>query len=145
MTRKALVNRPEDPRTTQLRKELDELRALDAKKCREAESKIADLTARLRLRETENARKAESQKDITQLHAQVQELREKLQLREKDLLLERQRSDALRQQQAVYQQTLSTRVRELESPSIGTSQSMSTNQSREAKLVKLPKWMRFGL
>ena len=145
MTRKALVNRPEDPRTTQLRKELDELRALDAKKSREAESKIADLTARLRLRETENARKAESQKDITQLHAQVQELREKLQLREKDLLLERQRSDALRQQQAVYQQTLSTRVRELESPSIGTSQSMSTNQSREAKLVKLPKWMRFGL
>ena len=53
--------------------------------------------------------------------------------------------EALRQQQAVYQQTLSARVRELESPSIGTSQSMSTNQSREAKLVKLPKWMRFGL
>ena len=145
MTRKALVNRPEDPRTAQLRRELDELRALDAKKSREAEAKIADLTARLRLRETENARRTESQKDITQLQAQVQELREKLQLREKDLLLERQRSEALRQQQAVYQQTLSARVRELESPSIGTSQSMSTNQSREAKLVKLPKWMRFGL
>ena len=145
MTRKALVNRPEDPRTAQLRRELDELRALDAKKSREAEAKIADLTARLRLRETENARRTESQKDVTQLLAQVQELREKLQLREKDLLLERQRSEALRQQQAVYQQTLSARVRELESPSIGTSQSMSTNQSREAKLVKLPKWMRFGL
>ena len=145
MTRKALVNRPEDPRTAQLRRELDELRVLDAKKSREAEAKIADLTARLRLRETENARRTESQKDITQLQAQVQELREKLQLREKDLLLERQRSEALRQQQAVYQQTLSARVRELESPSIGTSQSMSTNQSREAKLVKLPKWMRFGL
>lgn len=145
MTRKALVNRPEDPRTAQLRRELDELRALDAKKSREAEAKIADLTARLRLRETENARRTESQKDITQLQAQVQELREKLQLREKDLLLERQRSESLRQQQAVYQQTLSARVRELESPSIGTSQSMATNQSREAKLVKLPKWMRFGL
>ena len=144
MTRKALVNRPEDPRTTQLRKEVDELRRLDAKKSLDAEMKIRDLSDKLRLREAELARKNESQKDITQLQAQVQELRERLQLREKELLTERQRSDMLRQQQAVYQQTLSTRVRELESPSIGTTQSLSTNQSREAKLVKLPKWMRFG-
>lgn len=144
MTRKALVNRPEDPRTTQLRKEVDELRRLDARKSLDAEMKIRDLSDKLRLREAELARKNESQKDITQLQAQVQELRERLQLREKELLTERQRSDMLRQQQAVYQQTLSTRVRELESPSIGTTQSLSTNQSREAKLVKLPKWMRFG-
>ena len=144
MTRKALVNRPEDPRTTQLRKEVDELRRLDAKKSLDAETKIRDLMDKLRLKEAELARKTESQKDITQLQAQVQEFREKLQLREKELLVERQRSDTLRQQQAVYQQTLSTRVRELESPSIGTTQSLSTNQSREAKLVKLPKWMRFG-
>ena len=144
MTRKALVNRPEDPRTTQLRKEVDELRRLDAKKSLDAEMRIRDLTDSLRLKEAELARKTESQKDITQLQAQLQEFREKLQLREKELLVERQRSDTLRQQQAVYQQTLSTRVRELESPSIGTTQSLSTNQSREAKLVKLPKWMRFG-
>lgn len=144
MTRKALVNRPEDPRTTQLRKEVDELRRLDARKSLDAEMKIRDLSDKLRLREAELARKNESQKDITQLQAQVQELRERLQLREKELLTERQRTDMLRQQQAVYQQTLSTRVRELESPSIGTTQSLSTNQSREAKLVKLPKWMRFG-
>lgn len=144
MTRKALVNRPEDPRTTQLRKEVDELRRLDAKKSLDAEMRIRDLTDKLRLKEAELARKTESQKDVTQLQSQLQEVREKLQLREKELLVERQRSDALRQQQAVYQQTLSTRVRELESPSIGTTQSLSTNQSREAKLVKLPKWMRFG-
>ncbi len=144
MTRKALVNRPEDPRTAQLRKELDELRMLDAKKSREAESKIADLTARLRLREAENARRTESQKDVTQLHAEVQDLRQKLQLREKELMVERQRAESLRQQQAVNQQTLLARLSALESPSIGTSQSLATNQSREAKLVKLPKWMRFG-
>lgn len=144
MTRKALVNRPEDPRTTQLRKEVDELRRLDAKKSLDAEMRIRDLTDKLRLKEAELARKTESQKDVTQLQSQLQEVREKLQLREKELLVERQRSDTLRQQQAVYQQTLSTRVRELESPSIGTTQSLSTNQSREAKLVKLPKWMRFG-
>lgn len=145
MTRKALVNRPEDPRTAQLRKELDELRMLDAKKSREAESKIADLTARLRLREAENARRTESQKDITQLNAEVHDLRQKLQLREKELMVERQRAESLRQQQAVNQQTLLARLSALESPSIGTSQSLATNQSREAKLVKLPKWMRFGL
>lgn len=145
MTRKALVNRPEDPRTAQLRKELDELRMLDAKKSREAESKIADLTARLRLREAENARRTESQKDVTQLNAEVHDLRQKLQLREKELMVERQRAESLRQQQAVNQQTLLARLSALESPSIGTSQSLATNQSREAKLVKLPKWMRFGL
>lgn len=145
MTRKALVNRPEDPRTAQLRKELDELRMLDAKKSREAESKIADLTARLRLREAENARRTESQKDVTQLNAEVHDLRQKLQLREKELMVERQRTESLRQQQAVNQQTLLARLSALESPSIGTSQSLATNQSREAKLVKLPKWMRFGL
>lgn len=144
MTRKALVNRPEDPRTTQLRKEVDELRRLDAKKSIDAEARIRDLNERLRLKEAELARKTESQMDITQLQAQLQEMREKLQIREKELLVERERSETLRQQQAVYQQTLSTRVRELESPSIGTTQSLSTNQSREAKLVKLPKWMRFG-
>ena len=30
----------------------------------------------------------------------------------------------------------------LESPSIGTVGSVETNQSREAKLVRLPSWMR---
>ena len=34
------------------------------------------------------------------------------------------------------------RLAVLESPSIGTAQTMSTNQSREAKMVKLPGWMR---
>ena len=29
-------------------------------------------------------------------------------------------------------------------PSIGTVQSMSTNQTREAKMVKIPSWMRLG-
>ena len=36
------------------------------------------------------------------------------------------------------------RLAQLESPSIGTARTMSTNQSREAKLVKLPSWMRLG-
>lgn len=144
MTKKALVNRPEDPRTAQLRNELDELRRLDARKSMDAEAKIAELTERLRLRDAEAARRAEKLKDAAQLNAEIADLKARLQAREKELLAERQRAEALRQQQAMSQQTLMARLASLESPSIGTSQTMSTNQSREAKLVKLPRWMRFG-
>lgn len=144
MTRKALVNRPEDPRTIQLRKELDELRRLDAKKCYDAEVKIAELTEKLRLRQVEAARREEHLKDVTQLQAEISELRQRVQLREKELLMERQRTETLRQQQAMNQQALMTRLASLESTSIGTPQTLSTNQSREAKQVKIPRWMRIG-
>lgn len=65
-----------------------------------------------------------------------------LQLREKELLTERQQHESMRQQQALNQQSMMARLAALESPSIGTTQTMETNQSREAKLVKLPSWMR---
>jgi chromosome segregation ATPase len=145
MTRKALIERPEDPRTVQLRSELDELRRLHERMMRENERKIGELNSRLRLRQAEEARAGENLKDVTQLRAEVQALKEQLQLREKDLLSERQKNEELNRRQATRQQALMARIASLESPSIGTSQSMSTNQSREAKLVKLPKWMRFGL
>ena len=144
MTRKALVNRPEDPRTVQLRKEIDELRRTETKKAVEAAAKITELSEKLRLAEVDASRKEESMKDITQLLAEVQDLREKLQLREKELLAERQHAESARQRDAMNQQTLLARLSQLESPSIGTPQSLATNQSREAKMVKLPKWMRFG-
>ena len=144
MTRKALVNRPEDPRTVQLRKELEELRRTETKKAVEAAAKITELSEKLRLADVDALRKEESMKDITQLRTEVQDLREKLQLREKELLTERQHAEAVRQREAMNQQTLLARLSQLESPSIGTPQSLATNQSREAKMVKLPKWMRFG-
>ena len=141
MTRRALVNRPEDPRTVQLRGELETLRRIDEKKSYEAEARIAELTAKLKLREAEDSRRAERQKDLAQLQGEVNELREKLQLREKELVAERQRSEKMRQHEALNQQTLMARLAALESPSIGTTQSLETNQSREAKMVKLPKWI----
>ena len=142
MTRKALVERPEDPRTAQLRRELDDLTR--ASKAREAdyEGRIRELTERLRDRKAEATRSAEAAKDSAQLQAEVQALREQLQLREKELITERQKFEALRQQQAQSQHMLMTRLAELESPSIGDSRSLSTNQSREAKQVKLASWMR---
>ena len=144
MTRRALLERPEDPRTAQLRKELNELRRAHESQQLDDEAKIRELTERLRQQQAVEKRTAEGLKDVTQLRQEVQALREQLQLREKELLAERQKGEELRQQQAERQQILMARLVSLESPSIGTSQTLSTNQSREAKQVKLPSWMRLG-
>ena len=40
------------------------------------------------------------------------------------------------------EQMLMARLASLESPSIGTPQTLATNQSRETRQVKLPSWMR---
>jgi hypothetical protein len=144
MIRRALIERPEDPRAARLREELEELRRTSGRRALDAEQKIRELTEKLRIKQTEQARMAEGMKDVTELRHENQMLRERLQLVEKDLLAERQRGEELRRQQAANQQTLLTRLAALESPSIGTSNSISTNQSREAKMVKLPKWMRLG-
>ena len=144
MTRKALIERPEDPRTAQLRRELEDFRRLSERKAFDYEDRIRTLTEKLRVRETELSRATAGMKDITQLQAEVQALKEQVQLREKDLMAERQKGEEMRQQQAFAQQAMMARLAELESPSIGTVQSLSTNQSREAKLVKLPRWMKIG-
>ena len=142
MTRKALMERPEDPRTVRIRKELEELKSLHERAMLDSESKIRRLNEQLRARDAESARSKERMKDVTQLQAEVQKLNEKLQRTEKDLMAERQRCEELRQREALGQQALMARLASLESPSIGTAQTMSTNQSREAKMVKLPSWMR---
>ena len=143
MTRRALLNRPEDSRTAQLRRELDELRRTHEHAMLDDADRVRTLTEKLRRAEEERKRTAEGMRDVTQLQAEAQNLRELLQAREKDLLSERQRNEELVRQQAAKQQTLLARLASLESPSIGTSKSMSTNQSREAKQVKLPGWMSF--
>ena len=142
MTRRALLERPEDPRTAQLRKDLEELRKAHERQMLDAESRIKELSENLRRREADDARAAERLKDVTQLRQEVQSLNERLQIREKELLTERQLNEELRQQQATRQQMLMARLASLESPSIGTSQTLSTNQSRETRQIKLPSWMR---
>ena len=142
MTRRALLERPEDPRTAQLRKELEELRKAHERQMFDAEARIKELSENLRRREADDARAAERLKDVTQLRQEVQSLNERLQIREKELLTERQLNEELRQQQATRQQMLMARLASLESPSIGTPQTLATNQSRETRQVKLPSWMR---
>ena len=143
MTRRALLNRPEDPRTAQLRRDLEDLRRTHDHAMLDDAEKIRILSEQLRRLQDEGKRAAEGMKDITQLQAEVQALRELLQSREKELMIERQRNEELVRQQAAKQQVLMARLASLESPSIGTANSLSTNQSREAKQVKLAGWMSF--
>ena len=144
MTRRALVERPEDPRMARMRKEYDAFRQHSEKMALESERKIRELSDQLRTSRAETARVSEGMRDITQLRAEIEDLKVRLQLREKELLESKQANETLRQQQATSQQALMARLASLESPSIGTSSTLSTNQSREAKLVKLPSWMRLG-
>ena len=144
MTRRALVERPEDPRMARMRKEYDAFRQHSEKMALESERKIRELSDQLRTSRAETARAAEGMRDITQLRAEIEDLKARLQQREKELLESKQANETLRQQQATSQQALMARLASLESPSIGTASTLATNQSREAKLVKLPSWMRIG-
>ena len=142
MTRRALVERPEDPRTAQLRRELEELRRVHEKSMLDNEAKVRSLNDSLRREQTDRARADQDMRDVKELREEAQRLREKLQLAEKELLNERQRSEELRQREAMGKQALMARLATLESPTLGTASAAASNQSREAKLVKLPSWMR---
>ena len=136
MTRRALRLYPEDPRTAHMRQELDALRVLQERSAQEAERKVRDLAAKLRERDAEVKRLREQAADATVIYRQLQDVREKLMTREKELMEERQKSEAERQQHAAAQQTLLARLSSLEMGMPGT-----TNQSREARNVRLAPWM----
>ena len=144
MTRRALIERPEDPRTSLLRNELEESRRQTEKIRFEYEGKIRELTEKLKARETETLRNAAQMRDVAQLQLEVQTLSERLHVREKELMAEREKNETMSQRQAASQQALVARLAALESPSIGSVETISTNQSREARMVKLPRWMRIG-
>ena len=136
MTRRALLAHPDDPRTTQLRQELDALRILQERTMLDSEQKIRDLSLKLRERDTEVKRLQQQTGDLTAVYRQLQETREKLQLREKELVDERQKSEEERQQHAAAQQALLSRLSALEAGLPG-----ATHQSREARSVRLAPWM----
>ena len=142
MTRKALFERPEDPRTVQLRHELEELRRVHDRQMRDNEVTVRELSERIRVLTAESARRAAGEKDVTQLRQESELLREQLQRTEKELLDARQRNEGLSRQLETNKQALMARLASLESPSVGNAQTVETNQSREAKMVKLPGWMR---
>ena len=86
-------------------------------------------------------RAAASQKDLSQLQEELNETREKLQLREKELLYERQESESARQRQAIDRQSLMARLAALETPMPSAQGAQLPKQTRETKSLKLPRWM----
>ena len=144
MTKKALRECPEDPRTAQLRIEFDEYRRTAEKTASAREHKISDLEEKVRVLQSEQARAAARAKDLAEVTRELGEVREKLSFREKEILTLRQQNEELQRREAQNNQALMARIAHLESPSIGTAATLSTNQSREAGLVKIPSWMKLG-
>ena len=136
MSRRALKEFPEDPRTMHMRQELEALRLLQEKSALEADRKIRDLAAKLRDSDGEVKRLRQQSADVTVIYRQLQEAREKLMRREKELMEERQRAEAERQRHAADEQTLLARLSSLEMGMPG-----ATHQSREARTVRLAPWM----
>ena len=136
MTRRALMAHPEDPRTAHMRQELEALRLLQEKAATESDCQVRDLAAKLRARDAEVKRLQQQAADMTILYRQLQEARERLKVREKELMEERQKAEVERQQHAAAQQALMARLSALEMGLPG-----ATNQSREARSVRLAPWM----
>ena len=138
MKQRALRANPVDPRTAHLRQELDALRLVSERTAYENGQRIKDLMRALNEKNTEAARLAAQVDDVKRLQEQIRELREKLQMREKELLAERQRNEEMRQSDAAAQQALLARLSELERGMPG-----HTSQSREAQAQRsrFPAWM----
>ena len=136
MTRRALSTHPEDPRMVNLRREYDALKILQERAALEAEGRIRDLTQRCRAASAEADRLRAQLSDTASLVRQLQEARERLSCREKELMDERQKAEAERQRHAAAEQALLARISALESGMPG-----ATRQSREAHATRFPPWM----
>ena len=136
MTRRALRSHPEDPRMVNLRREYDALKILHERAALESEQRIRDLEQRLRAASSESDRLRSQLADTTSLVSRLQSVREKLALREKELMDERHKAEEERQRHATAEQALLARLSALESGMPG-----ATRQSREAHATRFPPWM----
>ena len=140
MKQRALRMNPADPRTVQVKQELEALRIVAERNAHESGMRIKDLTRALNEKTTEAKRLAAQVDDVKRLQEQIRELREKLQVRDRELQAERQKVEEVRRSCAASQQALLARLSELESGMPGHS-----NQSREAhaQASRFPSWMGF--
>ena len=138
MKSRSLRANPADPRTVQLRQELEALRLVAEKNAYESGQQIKELTRALNEKRTEADRLAVQLTDVKRLQDQIQELRERLQMRERELVAERQANEEFRRNAEATQQALLKRLSELESGLPG-----HTDQSREAQAQasRFPVWM----
>ena len=140
MKQRALRMNPADPRTVQIKQELDALRIVAERNAHESGMRIKDLTRSLNEKTMEAKRLASQVEDVKRLQEQIRELREKIQVRDRELQAERQKVEEVRRSCAASQQALLARLSELESGMPGNS-----NQSREARAQasRFPSWMGF--
>ena len=140
MKQRALRMNPVDPRTLQIKQELDALRIVAERNAHESGMRIKDLTRSLNERTTEVKRLSAQVAYVKRLQEQIRELREKLQDRDRELQQERQKVEEMRRCSAASQQALLARLSELESGMPGHS-----NQSKEAhaQASRFPSWMSF--
>ena len=139
MKNRALRANPADPRTVQLRQELDALRLVAEKSAYESGQRIKDLMRELNEKRTEADRLAAQVMDIKRLQDQIQKLREMLQDRERELIAERQANEELRRNAESAQQALLKRLSELEGGMRGSGLSQSNDSSHSSRF---PIWMR---
>lgn len=136
MTHRALASRPEDPRLVNMRREYDALKILQERAAQDSEQRIRDLSQRCRAAMAESDRLRSQLADTASLVRQLQETRERLAYREKEIMEERRKSEEERQRHAAAEQALLARISAIESGMPG-----ATHQSREAHSTRFPPWM----
>lgn len=139
MKSRTLRANPADPRTVQLKQELDALRLIAEKNAYESGQRIKDLTRELNEKRTEADRLASQLADVKRLQVQMQDLRERLQVRERELMSERQTNEELRRTAEEAQQTLLKRLSELEASL--PSRSVQTGNAH-SETSRFPVWMK---
>jgi chromosome segregation ATPase len=140
MKQRALRLNPVDPRTAQVRQELEALRIVAERNAHESTIRIKELTRSLNEKTIEVKRLSAQVDDVKRLQEQIRQLRDMLHERDRELQDERRKVEYVRQNCAASQQVLLARLSELESGMPGR-----TNQSREAhaQASRFPSWMGF--
>lgn len=141
MKNRALRANPVDPRTIQIRQELDALRLVAEKSARESGQRIKDLTRELNEKRIEADRLASQVQDVKRLQDQIQRFREMLQDRERELVLERQANEEQRRNSEAAQQTLLKRLSELEG-SLPLAHNPMGSQHDPSRGNRFPSWMK---
>lgn len=141
MLKRAVGDHPDDAKTVRLRQELDKVKQINEQMMREAERREQEANEKIKRYEVEVSRLRNSSTQGTLAAAQIQQLKEELVKREKDIVELRQNVAKAERARAVMEQTLQARMNTMESAPLLPD--IETTQMREAKHVKLASWMSF--
>jgi len=141
MLKRAVGDHPDDAKTVRLRQELDKVKQINEQMMREAERREQEANEKIRRYEVEVSRLRNSSTQGTLAAAQIQQLKDELAKREKDIVELRQNVAKAERARAVMEQTMQARINTMESAPLLPN--IETTQMREAKHVKLASWMSF--